>query len=143
MKRSGRQRNPTPTETTTLVNSGRPTSASGLDYPLASLAARPPLELTPGARSCGFETLAGARSSTTEDSDGTMKQNPTSATTGPGPQRPEAERRRRDATATPRLRKPRLSLTLTDRPARVVSTVRSLLDHLALTAPQARTGGRP
>ena len=68
----------------------------------------------------GFETLAGARSSTTEPPNN--RDGPTSRTQPPQPQdldppQLEGEGRRRDASATPRPRKPRLSLTLTDRPA--------------------------
>ncbi len=145
-------------------------------------------------RSGGFETLAGARSSTTErrcvvstirslrslldhlsrrrpsgasewfrvrspalapqppkNRDGPANQNPATATTGSRAERPEAERRRRDATATPRLRQPRL-LDNSDQPTGQITWFRdarwrSLLNHrralCGLDYPLASLAARP
>ena len=132
------------------------------------------------ARSRGFETLAGARSSTTDgrcvvstirslrslldhlsgpgrqhesggsrrspapsstteaNRDGPTNQNPAPATTGSRAERPEAERRCRDASATRRLRKPRLPISLTSQPDPVGSAGTCGLDH-----PLASLAARP
>ena len=103
------------------------------------------------ARASGFETLAGARSSTTEEPRRTHEPEPATATTGSVAERPEAERRRRDATATPRLRKPRL-LDNSDLPTSQITWFRdarwrSLLNHrralCGLDYPLASLAARP
>ena len=103
-KASGRQRNPTPRNhdsdiSTPSQTRGSRVRVSGLDYPLASLAARPPARPAVGERASSAAGLA-----TTEEPRRTNEPEPSDRNHRIWSRATAGERRRRDASATPRLR---------------------------------------